>query len=290
MNGLVKIVECPRDAWQGLPELIPPEKKAAYLRELIDSGFTHIDAVSFVSPMAIPQMADSELVLELLKPPADIEIIGIVVNRRGAERAIHTGAVRTLGFPYSLSAEFLRRNQHQTPQESLHELETVSALAGDAGLNMAAYLSMAFGDPYGGAWSIGAVVDACGSLIEADASQISLADTVGLAAPEQIADTFTAVHDAHRDIELGVHLHVRRDEAAARVRAAYDAGCRRFDSAIGGLGGCPFAQDALVGNLPTETLIEVLTDCGATLPKLGSLTALLRLSAEIGARCGTSVQ
>lgn len=290
MEDRVKIVECPRDAWQGLTEIIPAEKKAAYLRELIEAGFAHIDAVSFVSPAAVPQMADSERVLEMLSPPESVEIIGIVVNRKGAERAIRTGAVCTLGFPYSLSAEFLRRNQHQTPQESLHELETVSALAGDAGLDMAAYLSMAFGDPYGGAWNIGAVVDACGSLIGAGAKQISLADTVGLAAPEQIADTVAAVLDAHRKIELGVHLHVRRDEAAARARAAYDAGCRRFDSAIGGLGGCPFAQDALVGNLPTEALIEVLTERGATLPKLAPLTGLLRLSAEIGANCGASVQ
>jgi hydroxymethylglutaryl-CoA lyase len=287
MNDVVKIVECPRDAWQGLPAPIPSEKKAAYLRNLIEAGFTHIDAVSFVSPAAVPQMADSERVLEMLNPPEGVEIIGIVVNRKGAERAIRTGAVSTLGFPYSVSAEFLRRNQHQTPQESLDELEMVGALAEDAGLNMAVYLSMAFRDPYGGAWSIGAVVDACALLIDAGLKQISLADTVGLATPEQIADTVAAVLEAHRGIELGIHLHVRRDEAAARVRAAYDAGCRRFDAAIGGLGGCPFAQDSLVGNLPTEILLAVLTERGATLPNLGPLTGLLRLSAEIGASCGS---
>jgi hydroxymethylglutaryl-CoA lyase len=290
MEDLVKIIECPRDAWQGLPAEIPTEKKAAYLRDLIEAGFTHIDAVSFVSPAAVPQMADSERVLELLRPPEGVGIIGIVVNRKGAERAFRTGSVTTLGFPYSLSAEFLRRNQHQTPQESLHELKTVSALAEDAGLGMAAYLSMAFGDPYGGAWSIGAVVDACASLINAGTTQISLADTVGLAAPAQIADTVAAVLELHRGIELGVHLHIRRDEAPARIRAAYDAGCRRFDAAIGGLGGCPFAQDALVGNLPTETLIAVLTECGATLPKLAPLTGLLRAGAEISANCGTPVR
>lgn len=286
MEDLVKIIECPRDAWQGLPVAIPTEKKAAYLRDLIDAGFTHIDAVSFVSPAAVPQMADSERVLELLNPPEGVEIIGIVVNRKGAERAIRTGSISTLGFPYSLSAEFLRRNQHQTPQESLHELETVNALAEDAGLGVAAYLSMAFGDPYGGAWSIGAVIDACASLIDAGTTQISLADTVGLAAPAQIADTIAAVLDAHHGIDLGVHLHVRRADAAARVRAAYDAGCRRLDAAIGGLGGCPFAQDTLVGNLPTEILIAVLTERGASLPELGSLDGLTRLSAEIAASCG----
>jgi hydroxymethylglutaryl-CoA lyase len=288
MEDFVKIIECPRDAWQGLPAEIPTEKKAAYLRNLIEAGFTHIDAVSFVSPAAVPQMADSERVLEMLNTPEGVEIIGIVVNRKGAERAIRTGTVSTLGFPYSASAEFLRRNQHQTPHESLRELETVSALAEEAGLGMAAYLSMAFGDPYGDAWSIGAVVDACASLIDVGSRQISLADTVGLAAPEQIADTVAAVLGAHRGIELGVHLHVRRDEAADRVRAAYDAGCRRFDAAIGGLGGCPFAQDALVGNLPTESLIPVLMERGAALPELGPLDGLIRLSAEIAASCGTS--
>ena len=290
MADVVKIVECPRDAWQGLPIQIPSEKKAAYLHNLIEAGFEHIDAVSFVSPTAVPQMADSERVLELLNPPEGIEIIGIVLNRKGAERAIRTPAVRTLGFPYSVSAEFLRRNQHQTPEESIHELKTVSALARDAGLEVAAYLSMAFGDPYGGAWSIDSVVDACALLIDAGATQISLADTVGMAIPKQIAEAVAAVFEAHRGIELGIHLHVRRDEAPARIRAAYDAGCRRFDAAIGGLGGCPFAQDALVGNLPTETLIEVLTECGAMLPKLGLLNDLIRVNEEIGANCGTPVR
>jgi len=290
MGDVVKIVECPRDAWQGLPFAIPTEKKAAYLHNLIEAGFTHIDAVSFVSPAAVPQMADSEHVLELLSPLQGVEIIGIVVNRKGAERAIRTSAVRTLGFPYSLSAEFLRRNQHQTPQESLHELKTVSALAEDAGLNVAAYLSMAFGNPYGDAWSVAAVVEGCEQLAALGVRHISLADTVGLAAPAQIADTVAAVLEAHHGIELGIHLHVKRDEAAARVGAAFDAGCRRFDAAIGGLGGCPFAQDTLVGNLPTETLIAVLTERGAALPKLGSLTGLLHTGAEISASCGAPVQ
>jgi hydroxymethylglutaryl-CoA lyase len=232
-------------------------------------------------------MADSERVLEMLNPPDDVEIIGIVVNRKGAERAIRTGSVRTLGFPYSISAEFLRRNQHQTPQESLHELKAVQALAQDAGLDTVAYLSMAFGNPYGESWSIGAVVEGCKQLIALGVRTISIADTVGLAAPAQIADTVAAALEACDGVELGVHLHARRDKAAIRIRAAYDAGCRRFDAAIGGLGGCPFAQDTLVGNLPTETLIAVLTECGALLPKLDPLNGLLRLSAEIAANCGT---
>ncbi len=286
MSELVKIVECPRDAWQGLPGVIPAEEKAGYLRMLIEAGFTHIDAVSFVSRAAVPQMADSERVLELLRPPSSVETIGIVVNARGAERAIATGAVRTLGFPYSISPEFLWRNQHQTQEESLEVLKTIRALASGAGLNIAAYVSMAFGNPYGDPWSERAVIDACGSLIEESVTAIALADTVGLATAQQIAETVTATIEAHRGTEIGVHLHARPGEAAARIRAAFDAGCRRFDAAIGGLGGCPFAQDALVGNISTETLTAVLADCGAKLPMLGPLEDLKLANAKIASGFG----
>ena len=285
----VKIVECPRDAWQGLPGVIAPEVKVAYLRKLIEAGFTHIDAVSFVSPAAVPQMADSEQVLELLTPPEHVEIIGIVVNRKGAERAISTGAVRTLGFPYSISPQFLQRNQHQTQEQALHELRGIVALAGDAGLDVVAYLSMAFGNPYGEAWSIRSVLEACQFLIDSDVRQISLADTVGSASPEQIEETMGAVLAVRREVEFGVHLHARRDQAPMRIRAAFNARCRRFDAAVGGLGGCPFAQDALVGNIPTEVLIAELKQCGASLPALGSLDELIRAGGEIAAGCGAAV-
>ncbi|MGA9060041.1 MAG: hydroxymethylglutaryl-CoA lyase [Terracidiphilus sp.] len=281
MNDFVKFVECPRDAWQGLPALIPPEAKAGYLRKLTDAGFTHIDAVSFVSPSAVPQMADSEEVLALLGPPEHVEIIGIVVNEKGAERAIRTGAVRTLGFPFSISPEFLRRNQHQTPEEALEMVKVVVARAREAGLNAVAYISMAFGNPYGESFSTRRLVEAYARLVDAGVQQISLADTVGLSPPDWIAQIFGTIASAHRGAEIGVHLHARRDGAPARIRAAFEAGCRRFDAAIGGLGGCPFAQDALVGNIPTETLIAVLTECGARLPKLGPLGDLMRANAEI---------
>ena len=290
MEDPVKIVECPRDAWQGLPRQIAPEVKAGYLRRLIDAGFTHIDAVSFVSPATVPQMADSERVLELLMPPEQVEIIGIAVNEKGANRAIQTGAVRTLGFPYSISAEFLRRNQNQTPEESLDALEAVISQAWDAGLDVVAYISMAFGNPYGDAWSIEEVVDACDLLINAGAGHISLADTVGLATPEQIAETVEAVLAAHEGVEIGVHLHARREEAAARIRAAFDAGCRRFDAALGGLGGCPFAQDVLVGNIPTEVLLPTLAEREATLPKLKPLKELIGAAMGIAGGSGTRLQ
>jgi hydroxymethylglutaryl-CoA lyase len=290
MRNAVKIVECPRDAWQGLPGQIAPETKAGYLRRLIAAGFMHIDAVSFVSPTAVPQMADSEQVLELLGAQKTVEIIGIVVNEKGAERAIRAGTVHTLGYPHSVSSGFLHRNQHCTQEESLATLRTVITMAHDAGLDVVAYLSMAFGNPYGDAWSIDAVTGTCDSMIDAGVRQISLADTVGLAKPARIAETISAVVEAHRDIEFGAHLHARRDQAAAKLRAAYDGGCRRFDAAIGGLGGCPFAQDALVGNLPTEELLTLLTEWGAELPKLGPMDELVRASAEIVGNCGAPVR
>jgi hydroxymethylglutaryl-CoA lyase len=281
MDDLVKIVECPRDAWQGLPAPIPAGRKAEYLRKLVAAGLTHIDAVSFVSPAAVPQMADSETVLQLLDFSPDVELIGIVVNERGAQRAIKTGAVQTLGFPYSVSPEFLRRNQNQTQAESLGVLRSIAGMAHSAGLNVVAYISMAFGNPYGDAWSTELVEHACTLLIESGIQQISLADTVGLATPAQISETVSHALAANGETEIGVHLHARRQDAAARIRAAYLAGCRRFDSAIGGLGGCPFAQDALVGNIPSEILVAELKRLGARLPELQPLNELIYASAEI---------
>jgi hydroxymethylglutaryl-CoA lyase len=284
MNDSVKLVECPRDAWQGLKGQIPAELKTNYLQALISAGFKHIDAVSFVSPNAVPQMADSEDVLKELDPPDDVEIIGIVVNEKGAQRAIATQAVRTLGFPYSISPTFLRNNQHQTLEDAIEELEKIEKKADEAGLDTVVYISMAFGNPYGDDWSVDEVVAAVGLLEIQEIRMISLADTVGVAPPEKIKEVVSAVKAEYGYLEIGVHLHSRPDQAAPKIIAAYEAGCRRFDSAIGGLGGCPFAQDDLVGNIPTETVIETLRNCGAQLPPLKPLDALLRATVEIGAR------
>jgi len=288
-NEMVKIIECPRDAWQGLPKNMPAEIKADYLRVLVAAGFKHIDAVSFVSRTAVPQMADSELVLEYLDPPDDVEIIGIVVNEKGAERAVKTGSVQTLGFPYSVSAEFLKRNQNQTPEESLDALEAIGTLAYKAGLDVVAYISMAFGNPYGEPWDIDEVIAACDLLADNGVKQVSLADTVGLATPKQVADLVADVMAVHDELEVGVHLHARPDTAAAKIRAAYEAGCRRFDAAIGGLGGCPFAQDALVGNVATEILLAELKSLGAELEPLRPLDGLVAASAEIARKYGERV-
>jgi hydroxymethylglutaryl-CoA lyase len=289
MSEPVKLIECPRDAWQGLKGQIPADIKRAYLQALISAGFKHIDAVSFVSPKAVPQMADSEEVLKELDPPDDVEIIGIVVNEKGAQRAVETHAVKTLGFPYSISETFLRKNQNQSAEGALDELEMVHKKADDARLDVVVYISMAFGNPYGDPWTLEEVTEAI-ALMEVDnLRKISLADTVGMATPEQVSELVGAVMAKYDYLEIGVHLHSRPEHAEAKILAAYDAGCRRFDSAVGGLGGCPFAQDALVGNIATEKVIEALKQRDAELPPLKPLDTLLRATAEMSARYTNSV-
>jgi hydroxymethylglutaryl-CoA lyase len=283
MTDNLKLIECPRDAWQGLKGQIPTELKVQYLRALIGAGFKHIDAVSFVSPKAVPQMSDSEDVLKQLDPPDDVEIIAIVVNEKGVERAIKTEAVKTVGFPYSISPTFLENNQKQSLEDAVEELEKIEKKADEAGLGVVVYISMAFGNPYGDLWNVDEVVGAVELLESMDVHQISLADTVGVATPQQVADVFAAVNDRYDYLEIGCHLHSRLDEAAAKVLAAYKAGCRRFDSAIGGLGGCPFAQDTLVGNMPTERVLEAFTKSGIAVPIRKPLESLVKMTAEIAA-------
>jgi hydroxymethylglutaryl-CoA lyase len=256
----VKLVECPRDAWQGLPKPIPAEVKADYLRLVIAAGVKHIDAVSFVSSAAVPQMADSEQVLKYLD-----------------------AAVPDM-------PEFLRRNQHQTPEESLDTLEAIGQLAFQSGLDLVAYVSMAFGNPYGDPYDTEEVIAACDLLADMGILQISLADTVGLATPRQIEDLAGDVLAVHDGVEIGVHLHARPDEVALKVAGAYRAGIRRFDMAVGGLGGCPLAQDALVGNLATELAVVELKRLGAELPELAPLDGILSASQAIAAKFGAPVQ
>jgi len=274
----VKLIECPRDAWQGLKHQIPADTKAQYLRALIGAGFKHIDAASFVSPKAVPQMVDSEQVLKELDPPDDVEIIGIVVNEKGAERAIATDAVRTLGFPYSVSPTFLKNNQNQTLDESIDVLEAIEQKARDAGLGIVVYISMAFGNPYGDLWNVEEVIEAVDLLADMQIEQISLADTVGLASPQQIADLVGPIINRFDHLEIGVHLHGRPGDAKDKIKAAYNVGGRRFDSTLGGLGGCPFAQDELVGNIPTEAVIESLKELGAEVPIRKPLDNVLKMS------------
>ncbi|MBZ5701260.1 MAG: hydroxymethylglutaryl-CoA lyase [Acidobacteriia bacterium] len=263
----VKLIECPRDAWQGLPEFIPTEYKAEYLKELVLAGFKHIDAVSFVSPKHVKQMADSEEVMKRLNAslPAGVpppEIIGIVVNEKGLERALATPGVTTIGYPYSISAYFRRANANMSRSESRALVEKLKKETAAAGRDLVIYISMAFGNPYDEPWGPEIVEETLEWLKDIRVRTVSLADTAGNASPELVGTLYNQVKNHVAGIELGVHLHSRPETKEAKVLAAYAAGCRRFDSALTGLGGCPFAGDELVGNLATESVLAALRTAG----------------------------
>ena len=308
----IKIIECTRDAWQGLAKIIPAETKVAYLRKLVEAGFRHIDAVSFVAPQYVPQMADSEAVMiELMAqldsmasqsphinaadgpeqtrtaPPDELEIIGIVVHEQGLKRALITPGITTVGYPYSISARFRRQNANMSLSESRKLVERLHSASSSAGRKLVVYISMAFGNPYEEPWGPEVVQDTLDWLREVGVREVSLADTAGVAAPKEIADLFKAALPHTKGMELGVHLHSRPEGAAEKVVAAYEAGCRRFDGALTGLGGCPFAGDELVGNVPTEVVISTLNSRGvrAEVEPWAMLSAL-DATKEIRARYG----
>jgi hydroxymethylglutaryl-CoA lyase len=277
----VKIIECPRDAWQGLPEIIPAEVKINYLLKLAEAGFKHIDAVNFVSPQHVKQMADSEEVMKgflagLPTGTEQPEIIGIVVNEKGLERALATPGVTTIGYPYSISAYFRRANANMSRGESRALVEQLRKATKGSGHGLIVYISMAFGNPYEEPWGAEIVEDALVWLKDIGVRSVSLADTVGTTPPEYVGALYNTVKDCVAGIELGVHLHSRSGGAAEKVLAAYDAGCRRFDGALTGLGGCPFAGDDLVGNIATETIVEALAARGVDtgIPRESLVTAI----------------
>jgi hydroxymethylglutaryl-CoA lyase len=288
MTETIKLIECPRDAWQGLPDIIPTETKVNYLKELILAGFQHIDAVSFVSPKHVKQMADSEQVMaELFSSLPDgtamPEIIGIVVNEKGLQRALGTPGVSTIGYPYSISAYFRRANANMTRGESRQLVETLNRESKAANKDLVIYISMAFGNPYDEPWGPEIVQDTLDWLKDSRVSTVSLADTVGTATPELIHSLYSQVKNHVAGVELGVHLHSRPENSEDKILAAYAAGCRRFDSALTGLGGCPFAGDDLVGNIATESVLAALVSAGvptgldgAKLSKVVALTNELR--------------
>jgi len=303
MDHKTTIIECPRDAWQGLPDLIPTEYKAEYLKELVLAGFKHIDAVSFVSPKHVKQMADSEEVMARLntslpygatekagrqdagatiEPP---EIIGIVVNEKGLERGLATPGVTTIGYPYSISAYFRRTNANMTRDESRLLVEKLRKETAAANRGLVIYISMAFGNPYDEPWGAEIVAETLEWLKDVRIKTVSLADTVGTASPQLVGDLYREVKDHVAGIELGVHLHSRPENAEEKILAAYEAGCRRFDGALTGLGGCPFAGDNLVGNIATEDVLAALRKAGAD-PGIDSarLTRVLEMTNEIRAK------
>lgn len=269
MADSVTIVECPRDAWQGLAHVIPTDEKVKYLSGLVSLGFRNIDAVSFVSPKHVPQMADSDAVMQGLSqvrlPSGEApEIIGIVVNEQGLDRALAAPGVTTVGYPYSISAYFRRANANMSRAESRTLVEKLQRETKAAGRKLVVYISMAFGNPYDEPWGPEIVEDALVWLKDVGVRTVSLADTVGTASPEDVAHLYRAVKDCVAGVEIGVHLHSRPESAAEKVLAAYEAGCRRFDGALTGLGGCPFAGDALVGNIPTEIVLPTLAARGVS--------------------------
>jgi hydroxymethylglutaryl-CoA lyase len=273
-----------------LPDLIPTEYKAEYLNELIAAGFRHIDAVSFVSPKHVKQMADSEEVMAKLNVslPAGIEppeIIGIVVNEKGLERALATPGVTTIGYPYSISAYFRRANANMTRDESRKLVEKLRMETTAAKRDLVIYISMAFGNPYDEPWGPEIVADTLEWLKDIRVRTVSLADTVGNASPQLVGDLYRSVRDHVAGIELGVHLHSRPENAEEKILAAYEAGCRKFESALTGLGGCPFAGDNLVGNIATEDVLAALRKAGAD-PGIESsrLSKVLEMTNEIRAK------
>jgi hydroxymethylglutaryl-CoA lyase len=290
MTETIELIECPRDAWQGLADFIPTEYKAEYLKELVVAGFKHIDAVSFVSPKHVKQMADSEEVIAKLGAslPAELEppeIIGIVVNEKGLERALATPGVTTIGYPYSVSAYFRRANANMSRDESRFLVEKLKTETAAVNRGLVIYISMAFGNPYDEPWGPEIVGDTLEWLKDIRIRTVSLADTIGTATPELVGELYRQVKDHVAGIELGVHLHSRPENAEEKILAAYEAGCRRFDSALTGLGGCPFAGDNLVGNIATEDVLAALQKAGADPGiHLARLSKTLEMTNEIRAK------
>ncbi len=289
IDNAVKIIECPRDAWQGLPQLIPMRVKASYLRALVEAGFRHIDAVSFVSPQHVRQMADSEAVLQAFfaSLPSGCEapeIIGIVVNDKGVERALAAPGVTQLSdirirSPLIFAALMPICRKRRIPRFSR---AAATSHESGAGRGLVVYVSMAFGNQYEEPWGPEIVEDTLIWLKDIGVRTISLADTVGTATPDAVGQLYGAVKGCVAGIELGVHLHSRPEGMAEKVMAAYNAGCRRFDSALTGLGGCPFAGDELVGNIATETVVRTLGENGIdTGLELSALSPVLAQTAEI---------
>jgi hydroxymethylglutaryl-CoA lyase len=256
----VKIIECPRDAMQGIKAFIPTERKVAYIQSLLRVGFDTIDFGSFVSARAIPQMQDTAKVLEQLdlsKTPS--KLLAIIANVQGATLASEHAAIQYLGFPFSISENFQMRNTHKTIAESLMTLDEILNIADKANKETVAYLSMGFGNPYGDPWSVDIVAQWTEKLATMGVKILSLSDTVGSSTPEVIDYLFSNLIPQYPQIEFGAHLHTTPDKWLEKIDAAYKGGCRRFDGAIQGFGGCPMATDNLTGNMPTEKLLSYFT-------------------------------
>ena len=257
----MKLIECPRDAMQGLHDFIPTEKKAAYINALLKVGFDTIDFGSFVSPKAIPQLRDTADVLSKLDlDNTKSDLLAIIANTRGGNDAAQFDEIRYLGFPFSVSETFQQRNTNKSIEQSLHTVEDLVEIAAKHNKDLVVYLSMAFGNPYGDDWNVDIVAKWSERLANMGVKIQALSDTIGVSGPENISYLFHQLIPAFPEISFGAHLHTTPDTWKEKVVAAYDSGCRRFDSAIKGFGGCPMAKDDLVGNMPTEKLISFLSE------------------------------
>lgn len=253
---MIKIIECPRDAIQGLHQFVPTEIKASYINNLLKVGFDTIDFGSFVSPRSIPQMRDTADVIKLLDLTGSAtKLLAIVANTRGAEDASRFDEISVLGYPFSISETFQQRNANSTIEQSLLRLKEIYNIAFKSGKELVAYLSMGFGNPYGDEWNTEIIANYTDKLFKMGIQTISLSDTVGIANPDIIEKVSSELSKEFPSIEFGAHLHTRPDNWLEKLDAAYKGGIRRFDSAIRGFGGCPMAQDELVGNMATENLI-----------------------------------
>lgn len=257
----MKLIECPRDAMQGIDSFIPTDQKAAYINELLKVGFDTIDFGSFVSPKAIPQMKDTGEVLEQLNTYGRIsKLLAIVANQRGARDACSHEAVDQIGYPFSLSETFQQKNTNRSISMAFEDVKAIREIAYAQDKELVMYLSMGFGNPYGDPWNADYVKQWVDEMAELGIKTISLADTVGTANPDDISYIFGHLIPAYPELEFGAHFHARPDEWEPKVAAAYDNGCRRFDSAAKGYGGCPMAEDELVGNIATENLMAYFHD------------------------------
>jgi hydroxymethylglutaryl-CoA lyase len=260
MSQSVKIIECPRDAMQGIKTLIPTAAKIQYIQALLNCGFDTIDFGSFVSPRAIPQMSDTAEVLKGLNlDRTDSSLLAIVANLRGAEAASEFSEIGYLGYPFSISENFQMRNTHKTIGESVDLLKNILAVADSSGKEVVTYISMGFGNPYGDPWDVDIVGEWTERLIGMGVKILSLSDTVGSSTPEIISHLFENLIPRYPEVEFGAHLHTNPLTWHEKVDAAYKAGCYRFDGAIQGFGGCPMAKDELTGNMPTEKLLSYFT-------------------------------
>ena len=260
LNNIIKIIECPRDAMQGIKTFIPTELKVAYIQSLLRVGFDTIDFGSFVSPKAIPQMIDTAEVLSKLDlSQTKSKLLAIIANTQGAELAAQHTEIKYLGYPFSISENFQMRNTHKTIAESLVTLQEILTIAGQSNKEVVTYISMGFGNPYGDPWNVEIVANWTEKLAAMGVKIISLSDTIGSSTPEVISYLFSNLIPKYPAIEFGAHLHTTADKWHEKINAAYSAGCRRFDGAIQGFGGCPMAKDDLTGNMPTEKMLSYFT-------------------------------